>query len=102
MYLSIGILIVSLQNFMRLLIVLFLIGIFYNLVSSKVGRRPTTLDWNYYASSYPLNLRNEQDAKNHWRRHGYREGRIGAREILKDKIENNLQLGSMGNYFEDA
>lgn len=47
--------------------------------------RPTTLDWEYYTEAYPeLNISNEKDAIKHWKKSGFRDGRVGVREIFKD------------------
>ena len=63
--------------------------------------RPTTLDWEYYVESYPhLELGNEKEATKHWRRIGYREGRVGAREIFQAQLDSFFAFGISNKVFD--
>ena len=49
-------------------------------------RRPTPFDWNYYVTAYQdiagAGIDNEKDATRHWKKAGFKDGRVGCREIL--------------------
>jgi len=63
--------------------------------------RQSAFDFGYYRENYPsLKLNNEKDAIKHWKRIGYREGRVGAREIFEDEIESEFAVGVKNDLFE--
>lgn len=50
------------------------------------NHKPTSFDWEYYTDAYPgLLLKSEKEAVKHWKQKGFRDGRIGAREIFQDE-----------------
>ena len=60
--------------------------IFLSIMKKVNLRRPTPFDWNYYVTAYldisNAGIDNEKDATRHWKKAGFKDGRVGCREIL--------------------
>lgn len=73
--------------------------------SKKVNfkRAPSNFDWKYYSGTFrELELSNEQMAVRHWKKYGFKEGRIGSREVVEDNtIDSRFAFAASKDSFED-